>query len=207
MSDTWLCECFRRFVLQEARYGKVKRVKMNGYIMMNMILKSSLSLFWVFFGLMSLNAQAVTTLEGSPASLDDYLNQDKWTVLKIWSHNCHACNATMHQINDFSAIAEDYNAQVLGLSIDGLDRLKEDQAFVEKHDLSFPNLVGDVMEVQQLVQTHAPNAPLATPTMMMFAPKGEFTGIVVGSGGITPEELIKYFEANQAEKATEAASQ
>lgn len=150
---------------------------------------------------LTMNAQAITMLDGTPATLEQYLQQDKWTVVKIWSHECHACNATMHQINDFAAISDDYNAQVIGLSIDGPERLKEDQAFVEKHDLSFPNLVGNVMEVQQLVQANAPQAPLATPTMMMFAPKGEFTGIVVGSGGITPTELVKYFEANQAEAA------
>lgn len=148
------------------------------------------------------HVQAMTLVDGSPAKLEDYLNQDKWTLVKIWSHECPACNASMHHINDFSAMSEDYNAQVIGLSIDGPDFLAQDQAFVEKHQLEFPNLVGNVLEVQNFVQKHAPKAPLATPTMMMFAPQGEFTGIVVGSGSITPDQLITYFEDNQTTQTT-----
>ncbi|HHC75174.1 MAG TPA: TlpA family protein disulfide reductase, partial [Thiothrix sp.] len=163
-------------------------------------LLASLGMLWVLLFLPSLSS-AMTLVNGQPANLESYLNKNKWTVVKVWANECHACRASMPHVNDFAKIANQHNAQVLGLSIDGPEMLKEDQAFVKKYGLIFPNLVASIVEVEALIHKHAPQAPLATPTMMMFAPNGEFTGIIVGSGGVTKQELIRYFEENKAHAA------
>lgn len=172
---------------------------------------ASVGMFWALWMLPSMSS-AMTLVNGQPANLDSYLNKNKWTVVKIWANECPACRSSMPHVNDFAKIAEQYNAQVLGLSIDGPEMLKESQAFVKEYGLIFPNLVASIVDVEAFIHKHAPKAPLATPTMMMFAPNGEFTGIIVGSGGVTKQELIRYFEENQAhieqqEKEAQASAQ
>ncbi|MGV6809576.1 MAG: peroxiredoxin family protein [bacterium] len=166
-------------------------------------LLASLGLLWALLFLPSLSA-AMTLVNGQPANLDSYLNKNKWTVIKIWANECPACRKSMPQLNDFAKVAHQHNAQVLGLSLDGPEMLKESQAFVKEYGLTFPNLVASVVDVEALIHKHAPQAPLATPTMMMFAPDGEFTGIIVGSSGVTKQELIRYFEENKAHAAQQA---
>ncbi len=150
--------------------------------------------------LLSLPALAMTNLNNStPVQFSDYLGKGKWTVLEIWSHNCPACRKTMHHLSDFHAISEDYNAEVIGISLDGAEKRQQAQAFVKNQDLEFTNLLANVIEVEQFVHQHAPQAPLGTPTVMLFSPEAEFAGIIVGP--VTADELIDYFDKQKKAEA------
>jgi peroxiredoxin len=146
--------------------------------------------------LLSLPAFAVTDLNNNvTVNFNDYLTTGKWTVLEIWAHDCPACRKTMHHLSDFNAIAENYNAQVIGVSLDGYDRRQQAQSFVKNQDMEFTNLLANVPEVEQFIHKYAPQAPLGTPTVMLFSPEAEFAGIIVGP--VSMDELVHYFEEQQ----------
>lgn len=151
----------------------------------------------VTYLLLSLPAFAVTNLkDDSNTHFTDHIGKGKWTVLEIWSHNCHSCRKNIHHLSDFDAIGENYNAHVIGISLDGPERKAQAKAFVENQALEFPNLLANVQEVEQFIHKHAPQSPLATPTVMMFSPEGEFAGIVVGP--VTTNQLTQYFDEQEA---------
>jgi len=157
---------------------------------------------FISYCLFSLPALAISDLQDSSATqFNEHIGKGKWTVLEIWSYDCPACRKTMHHLADFNAIAEDYNAQVIGVSLDGDQKRTQAQAFVKNQALEFKNLLANVQEVEQFIHRYAPQAPLGTPTVMLFSPEAEFAGIIVGP--VSADELITYFEKQQAaEKVT-----
>ena len=167
-------------------------------------MKKIISIIVVYL-LLSLSAFAVTNLkDDSSTNFTNYIGKGKWTVFEVWSHNCRSCRKNIHHLSDFDAIAENYNAQVIGISLDGPERKEQAKAFVDNQALEFPNLLANVQEVEQLIHKHAPQSPLATPTVMMFSPEGEFAGIVVGP--VTTNQLTQYFDEQQvAETEAEKA--
>jgi len=158
----------------------------------------------VSYCLLSLPALAISNLDNTtgnnmPIQWNDYIGKGKWTVLEIWSFDCPACRKTMHHLSDFYAIAEDYNARVIGVSLDGEQKRQAAQAFVKNQALEFTNLLANVQEVEQFIHKYAPQAPLGTPTVMLFSPEAEFAGIIVGP--VTMNELSNYFDKQkEAEK-------
>lgn len=158
----------------------------------------------ISYCLLSLPALAISNLDKNidnmpPVQWNDYLGKGKWTVLEIWSYDCPACRKTMHHLSDFYAIAEDYNARVIGVSLDGEQKRQAAQQFVKNQALEFTNLLANVQEVEQFIHKYAPQAPLGTPTVMLFSPEAVFAGIIVGP--VTTDELITYFDKQkEAEK-------
>lgn len=70
-----------------------------------------------------------------------YVGQGQWTVVVIWAEDCEICNA---EIETFDFFHEEHNnraARVLGVSIDGKEKIELARDFVIRHDLSFPNLI------------------------------------------------------------------
>ncbi len=159
----------------------------------------------VAYLLLSVSAFAATNLENdSKANFADYIGKGKWTVIEIWSYDCPSCRKFIHHLSDFDAIAENYNAQVIGISLDGSEMKKQAKAFVSNQDLEFTNLLADVTDVEKLIHSNAPQAPLVTPTLMIFSPEAVFAGIIVGP--ITTDELVKYFETQAKAEEEQQAS-
>jgi len=160
----------------------------------------------VSYLLLSLPAFAVTNLsDGSSVNFADYIGKGKWTVIEIWKHDCPACRATIHHISDFDAISENYNAQVIGVSSDGLNNKQLASTFVDNHALEFTNLLSNPREIDQLIRSHSPQSFIGTPTVMLFSPEGEPAGIVVGP--VTSDELVQYFDQQQSAKQDSPESQ
>ena len=156
----------------------------------------------VSYFLLALPAFAVTQLaDGSASNFADYIGKGKWTVVEIWSYHCPICKKTIHHLADFDAIAEDYNAQVIGVSMDGEENRDKAKQFVSNHDLEFTNLLATPVEIDKLIVNNVPNAHfIGTPTIMLFTPEGKSAGYVIGP--VTTDELTTYFES-QANTATE----
>ena len=155
----------------------------------------------VAYLLLSLPAFAVTNLQDdSKVNFSDYIGKGKWTVLEIWRHDCPACRKTIHHIADFDAISENYNAQVIGVSSDGMPKKALAQEFVDNHALEFPNLLSTPIEIDQLIRAYSPQSFIGTPTVMLFTPEGESVGVVVGP--VTTEQLSTYFEQQQSAQNT-----
>lgn len=138
---------------------------------------------------------ALQDLQGNPRSLDDYLGEGKWTVVMIWASDCHVCNAEAHQYVDFHTFHQN-EARVLGISMDGPRGVDDARAFIKRHNVNFPNLIGDPAEVAGLFTRLTGQRWVGTPTFLIFDPSGTLRAQQVGA---VPQEVIAEFIASDGQ--------
>ena len=144
---------------------------------------------------MAVQAATLNDFNGKPHSLDEYTGKGKWLVVMIWASDCHVCNKEAHSYVDFHFVHADEDAQVLGISADGQARKKQAQAFIERHKVNFPNLIGEPEQVASLF-TELTGAPwFGTPTFLIYGPDGELKAQQVGA---VPTEMIEDFMQRSA---------
>jgi peroxiredoxin len=112
----------------------------------------------------------------------------------IWAHNCPLCNQEVQKFDIFHAEHEDRDAMVLGISIDGGYHDQKAQEFIDRHELEFPNLIGDARSVAQLHLDLTGQRLVGTPTFFLFAPSGELVGMQVGP--LEPETIEAFMQKN-----------
>jgi peroxiredoxin len=132
---------------------------------------------------------------GAPHALAEYTGQGKWLVVMIWASDCPVCNAEVHQYNDFYEFHHDDDAGVLGISVDGPGKLKDARAFVDRHAVAFPNLVGDAAQVAAWYQRLTGRPFVGTPTFLIYSPGGELAAQQVGA---VPRQAIEEFIRREA---------
>jgi peroxiredoxin len=130
-------------------------------------------------------------MDGIEQPLNQYIGQGKWTVLVIWAEDCEACNAEIENYDFFHEEHKKLNAQILGVSVDGWDKIKLARDFVKRHGLSFPNLViePDMNEILKL----GGESFVGTPTIYIYTPDGQ---IVAAQAGAVPVNIIEDFIKN-----------
>ena len=153
---------------------------------------------FLFLGLLmaAFSSQAaLQDMAGKPKSISDYTGKGKWTVVMIWASDCHICNREAHQYVDFHYAHSDDDAEVLGISTDGPSGKAAAEGFIKKHNINFPNLIGDIGEVSRIF-TELTGAPfVGTPAFLIYDPKGELKAQQIGA---VPVELIEEFMKSQS---------
>lgn len=144
--------------------------------------------------LLALPAAAMTNMNGQAVNLDNLTGKGKWTVFKVWASDCHICNHTAHHMNDFDMSAD--NADVYGISLDGQAGKHNAQRFIDKHNVSYPTLLGDVMEIDDIMYEQAKQSFVGTPTFMVYNPQGTLKAVQAGS--ITSEQLMGFINKQEA---------
>jgi len=134
-------------------------------------------------------------LNGNERPLSQYIGQGKWTVLVIWADDCEVCNAEIETYDFFHEEHKDKDAQVLGVSVDGRDKIKLARDFVKRHSLSFPNLVIEP-DMNGILKLGGGNF-VGTPTIYIYTPEGE---IVASQAGAVPINIIEDFINNWQKK-------
>ncbi len=129
---------------------------------------------------------------GELTSLQDYMEPGKWTVVMIWSDSCHVCNQEAPKYSAFHSRHAAKDAKIIGVSLDGSQ--KTARSFVDRHDLNYPNLVGDVRDVATLYQSESGEAFRATPTFMVFDPEGTLQA--AQAGGVPPDVVEKFISGS-----------
>ena len=127
-------------------------------------------------------------MQGVEQPLSQYIGKGKWTVLVIWAEDCEACNAEIENYDFFHEENESKNAQILGVSVDGWDKIILARDFVNRHGLSFPNLVIEP-DMNEILKLGGGNF-IGTPTIYIYTPKGE---IVASQAGAVPVNIIEDF--------------
>lgn len=152
----------------------------------------SSALIVVFVVLMSGAAQAsvLTHFDGKPAAIDDYAGKGKWLVVMIWASDCHVCNQEVENYELFHNAHKNKDAIVLGISIDGRQGLGEAKKFVSRHQVNFPNLIGEPEAVTEMFTGLTGVSWVGTPTFLIYNPAGK---LVVQQIGAVPVELIESF--------------
>ena len=130
-------------------------------------------------------------MDGIEQPLNQYIGKGKWTVLVIWAEDCEACNAEIENYDFFHEEHKKLNAQILGVSVDGWDKIKLARDFVKRHGLSFSNLViePDMNEILKL----GGESFVGTPTIYIYSPDGQ---IVAAQAGAVPVNIIEDFINN-----------
>lgn len=136
---------------------------------------------------------------GKPHKLADYTGQGKWTVVMLWASDCHVCNAEVEQYIQFHEERRQKDATVLGISLDGQAKKQAAEAFLQRHHVTFPNLIGEPLEVAGLFESLTGGAWAGTPTFLVYNPKGE---LKAAQPGAVPTELIVEFIEQQSQVST-----
>lgn len=131
-------------------------------------------------------------LNGQQRQLSDYTGKGKWTIVMIWASDCHVCNEEVHHYVRFHNEHKDKDAAVLGLSADGWEGRTAAKAFIDRHKVSFPNLLGSGPAIVELYQTITAESLPGTPAFLVFDPKGKIAAKQVGPVEV---EIIENFIA------------
>ena len=127
---------------------------------------------------------------GQARSLEDFLGKGKWTVVMFWVSDCPICNQEAPAWSVFDARHRGKDAEVVGLSLDGLAGKKAAKAFVERHLVDFPNLIGEPEAVARMFTERGRSPFLGTPSFLVYSPSGELKARQVGP--LPPERLEEY---------------
>jgi thiol-disulfide isomerase/thioredoxin len=128
--------------------------------------------------------------QGNPHSVDAYLGQGKWVVLMIWASDCHICNEETPALNAFHEAHKNIDAIVLGLTLDGQARKAQAQAFVDKHTVSFDNLIAEPPSVMAFYTRRTARRWVGTPTFLVYAPDGKLAAQQVGA--VEPQVITTF---------------
>lgn len=150
----------------------------------------SLIVFFVFGVLTSANA-ALKNLDGKPGDgLGQYTGKGDWTVVILWASDCHVCNVEAEQYIQFYESHKNKGTQVVGISLDGQERLDQAKAFVKRHDVTYPNLIGEPGEVAQMYESLTGGQWVGTPTFLIYDRAGT---LKAAQPGAVPAEIIEAF--------------
>jgi peroxiredoxin len=173
-----------------------------------MVMKTTKYISIVFSGIIGLmlfspfaqaDLKGFQDFNGKQQVLENYTGKGKWLVVMIWASDCHICNREAYKYVDFNMIHSDKDASVLGISIDGESRIKEAKAFIKRHSIDFPNLIGEPEYVEQVYANLSGQHFAGTPSLI-YAPDGE---LKAAQAGAVPTEMIESFiEKNSLKKAS-----
>jgi peroxiredoxin len=128
--------------------------------------------------------------DGTFHTLDEYTGQGQWTVVMLWASYCPTCNAEAKEYVKFHEAHKDKDARILGVSLDGMDNKADAEAFIQRHGVTFPNLIEEPDTVINLYASLSGQNTFGTPSFLIFNPKGELRAAQVGA---VPTSLIESF--------------
>jgi len=143
------------------------------------------------------SAMAMTDMNGNHKQLQNMVGNGKWTVVKVWSHDCHACRRSIQYLTQFWERFPEAN--VFGISVDGQEKKQDAQQFIKRFNLTFPNLLSDGTEVSDYLYSKVGSHLIGTPTIIVYDPQGKISA--VQPGAVTPYDLINFIQGKQAEMA------
>ena len=127
-----------------------------------------------------LHAFQLQSLDASRVNLNDYVGDGRWTLVMFWSTDCIPCEEQKPMIEAFHRDHHDSDAKVVGIALDGMEKLPGIQRLVDHHQPSYPNLVvfTDVFHRQYKELTGKDFR--ATPTYLLYDPQGALAGARAG---------------------------
>ena len=143
-------------------------------------------------------ANLLKGFDGSIHTLGEYTGQGKWTVVMIWASDCQVCNAEAKQYVKFHEAHKDKDARILGVSLDGQSKKAEARKFIERHGVTFPNLIDEPEKVANLYSGLTGQPWIGTPTFLVYSPAGELLAAQVGA--VSTEIIESFIEKESAQK-------
>ena len=130
------------------------------------------------------------TMQGSPEDLDHWVGKGKWVLVMFWKLHCQYCDMNKPAITEFYNKHKDKDALVIGVSIDGMDKLSAIKQKIKQMPLGFPNYIAELPIMAMNYQIAAGESFRGTPTYWFFSPEGELKA--VNPGPVRMEALEAY---------------
>lgn len=158
------------------------------------------SQIWVMVFMMVLATSAfgmsiLKDFDGTVHTLDEYTGTGKWAVVMIWASDCGVCNAEAKNYVKFNKAHKDKDAYIVGISMDGNDKILDAEAFIDRHGVDFQNLIGEPENVAGIYSSLTGRSWVGTPTFLIFDPKGELRA---AQAGAVPTEILEDFIAKES---------
>lgn len=132
----------------------------------------------------------VQQTNGDVVDLDSYRGDGKWLLVMFWSITCHICEVQKPEISAFHERHRDIDAQVVGIAIDGMEKVDAIRDNMEHNQTSFPTLVGNIAIVASHYKAMTDESFRGTPTYLLFNPEGELMGN--NPGPLSTEAIEKF---------------
>lgn len=143
------------------------------------------------------NMNLLKGFDGTLHSLNEYTGKGKWTIVMLWASDCHACNAEAKQYVKFHKAHKDKDATILGVSLDGEVKKAEATKFIERHGVTFPNLIEEPGKIESMYASLSGQRWIGTPSFLIYSPTGELRAAQVGA---VPTHIIESFIAKESAK-------
>jgi len=140
--------------------------------------------------------QFLQDFNGHQQSLGEYTNNGKWLVVMFWESDCFYCNKNAKNYVDLHNRRNKDDLSVLGISIDGSRRKGQALEFIKRHNVSFPNLIGENEKVSLMYARLTGGYLEAVPAYLVFNPQGE---LLAGEIGAVPVNIIEKFVEENSE--------
>lgn len=134
---------------------------------------------------------ALHDLEGKPRNAKEFIGHGKWTIVVVWAHDCSICASEIHRIGGFHEAHKDKDAIVLGVSIDGKEKIELARRFAANHKLPFTNLIAEPEE--EIIDKFGGGRFYGTPTHYFYETTGRIVGRKVGP--VEPADIESFIEA------------
>lgn len=136
------------------------------------------------------SAEGLRDLSGNSHTLEEFAGKGKWLVVMVWASDCQVCNAEAEKYQAFYEAHREKDATLLGVSMDGAAKEDEARAFIARHGVQFPNLIGEPGDVASLFMDLTGMLWRGTPSFLFYSPDGTLTAQQVGA---VPPDLIEDF--------------
>jgi len=133
--------------------------------------------------------------DGAPVELENLTGHGKWTLVMIWATNCHICKIQKPDISAFHNEHKDIDAHVVGVALDGYDRVDAVVDYVKDNNVSFPNYVGNGAIIASHYFGMTEEMFRGTPTYLLFNPEGE---LLANNPGLLTVEALESFIARKS---------
>lgn len=136
----------------------------------------------------SMEMQSVES--GETLSLEDLTGNGKWTLVMFWASTCHICKLQKPDMSAFHEKHKDSKAEVVGIAMDGMERIDDIKRYISETKPSFPSYVADGIIVSSYYFGMTEETLRGTPTYLLFNPEGELLG---SNPGLLSVEAIESF--------------
>jgi len=121
------------------------------------------------------------TTSGAPASLDRWVGKGKWVLVMFWATTCAICEQNKPSIIEFHNKHKNNDAVVVGVAIDGIDKIASIKEKMREIPASYTDLVAEDLGLMAANFQIAADEPFrGTPTYWFFSPKGELKAVNPG---------------------------
>ena len=102
---------------------------------------------------LSTAANAFTNFDGEKTTIEEQVGKGKWTIVEVWSSDCHACRMHMPDMVEFDGKMD--NVQVLGIALDGQPGKEDAQDMIDEYKMSFTNILSNPIELNAWMEVNA----------------------------------------------------